>query len=338
MIIAVTGTPGTGKDAVSKIVGEKLGFDLIDLNKVAKEEGFFLEYDKKRKCDVADIKKLNSEIKKIKQDSVIQSHYSHELDADLVIVLRTSPGELRKRLEKRGWFKGKIEENIEAEIMEVCKSDALEKNEKVFEVDTTEKKPEESAEEVLNIIFREAFEIKKDLELPEKLLEVFRKPYGKLFSSAENFVNSGVEKKEGGLIIVIGDQSSHALLEAGLDPDIIVIDGKVRRQAFEKKIVFGGKELKVYNKAGITSKALWNSVKDAITSRQKTKILVNGEDDLAVLPSVIMSPLGSIVLYGQPELSFDNKKIVGGLVCIEIGLEKKKDALRLLREMERLQV
>ncbi len=162
MIISITGTPGTGKDTISKIVAKKLGWGLIDLNRLAKAKNLFKGYDKKRKCEIVDIKKLNSEIKKIKKDVIIQSHYSHELGSDLIIVLRTNPGELRKRLEKRGWSKEKIEENVEAEIMDVCKDQAFQKTGRVFEVDTTGKKPEDSAEEIINIIFRVGFQIKKN--------------------------------------------------------------------------------------------------------------------------------------------------------------------------------
>ena len=339
MIISITGTPGTGKDTISKIIAEKIGLQLIDLNKLAEEKKLFVGHDKKRGCEIVDLRKLSLEIKKLKKDSIIQSHYSHELDSDLVVVLRTNPGELRKRLEKRGWAKEKIEENIEAEIMEVCKSDALEKNKKVFEVDTSSRGPEESAEDAVNIIFREAFGIKRGLKLPDKLLEYFKKPYGRIFNSAESFVSSGIWKKIG-LLIVVGDQSSYTVLKAGLEPDIIIVDGKVRRKAFEEKIDFAGEKIKVSNSAGVTTQILWNTIKKAIleSKEHKTKIEVVGEDDLGVLPSVIMAPLGSVVLYGQPELVFKGEEIHEGIVGIEVDLKKKKGALMLLKEMDELNI
>ena len=339
MIISITGTPGTGKNTVSKLVAKKLGWEAIDLNKLAKEKNLFIGFDEKRKCDIVDIKKLNLEIKKLKKDAIIQSHYSHELNSDIVIVLRTNPAELRKRLEKRGWPKEKIEENVEAEIMEICKSDALNKTNKVFEVDTTKRKPTECAEEATDIIFREGFDLKKDLKIPEKLLQYFKKPYGKVFGSAEDFVKSGVRKKDRGLLIIVGDQSSYTLLKSGADPDIIVIDSKVRRELFKKKIEFAAKEFEVINRPGITTRNFWETIKKAITQAkiEKVKVIVMGEDDLGVLPSIIMAPVGSIVLYGQPELDFEGDQIKEGLVAIEINIEKKKDALKLLEKMQKLQ-
>ena len=48
----------------------------------------------------------------------------------------------------------KIEENIQAEIMEVCKSEALERYKCIIEVDTTGKGPEESAREIARKVWR----------------------------------------------------------------------------------------------------------------------------------------------------------------------------------------
>ncbi|RLJ06037.1 MAG: toxin, partial [Candidatus Aenigmatarchaeota archaeon] len=91
------------------------------------------------------------EIKKIQEDLVMDSHYSHEMPFDVVVVLRTNPEELRKRMKGKGWWKEKTEENIEAEIMEICKSEALERlgNKKMIEIDTTGKKPEDAVKEIM---------------------------------------------------------------------------------------------------------------------------------------------------------------------------------------------
>ncbi len=339
MIIAVTGTPGTGKDTVSNILGEKLGWEVVDLNKAAKEKRLYKGYDKKRKCDVVDLAGINSEIKRTKKDIIVQSHYSHELNPDLVIVLRTDPAELKKRLEKRRWAEEKIKENLEAEIMEVCKNEALQKTRRVFEVDTTEDTAETSAEKAIDIIFREGIEIKKDLKIHDRLLERFKKPYGNLFGSAGDFLKSGIWKATKGLVIAVGDQSSYNLLEAGLDPDLIVVDGKVNRKPFSGKIGFRGKGFQVINRPGRITRNLWNTMRKGVVhaEREAVKIIVMGEDDLAVLPAVLMAPAGSVVLYGQPEVIFRGERIRGGLIAIKVDLEKKKDSLKLLREMEKIQ-
>jgi len=150
MIIVISGTPGTGKTDIAKALAEKLGWKLIELNKLAEEADLYEGYDEKRKCRVVDIEKMEMEISKLGGNYVLESHYAHDMPADIVIILRVNPGELRKRLEKRGWSNEKIDENVEAEIMEVCKTEALEQGRDVFEVDTTGKSAEEILGEIIS--------------------------------------------------------------------------------------------------------------------------------------------------------------------------------------------
>ena len=152
MIIAISGTPGTGKTVVSEKLAKKLGWKIISLNKLAEEKNLYAGFDKRRKCKIVDIKRLSKEVKRIKENVVIESHYAHEMPADFVIILRTEPKELKKRLEKRGWPKKKIEENIESEIMEVCKTEALEHRKRVYEIDTTGKKTERVVDEIIHFL------------------------------------------------------------------------------------------------------------------------------------------------------------------------------------------
>ena len=154
MIIAISGTPGTGKSEVAKLLAKNLGWKLVDLNKVAEEHNFYDDYDEERGCKIVDTKSLAGEVEVlgIKEDLVLEGHFSHDMPCDLVIVLRCNPGELRKRFEKRRWPKKKIEENIEAEIMGICKEEALERDKKILEIDTTGKETEKSVKEILKAL------------------------------------------------------------------------------------------------------------------------------------------------------------------------------------------
>jgi len=58
-VIIVTGTPGTGKTALSRKLAKKLNFHYLDVNKIIKKYKVSEGYDKKRKTKVVDIKKLN---------------------------------------------------------------------------------------------------------------------------------------------------------------------------------------------------------------------------------------------------------------------------------------
>ena len=144
MIVALTGTPGTGKTSVSKIL-QKNGFEVVDLNKLACEKDFLIGTDKKRDSKIVNVDKINSYIKK-NYDKVeiviVEGHLSHLLRVvDKVIILRCRPKQLEKHLMKRRWRKKKINENVEAEILDVILCEAVdihgEKN--IFEIDVTGK-------------------------------------------------------------------------------------------------------------------------------------------------------------------------------------------------------
>ncbi len=156
MIICITGTPKTGKTEVSGALAGLLGCRVVNLNEFAKQRKLFCGYDRKRGVNVVDTGKLEKEVLRISgkgENIILESHYSHLLPCDAIVVLRTNPGELRTRMEKAGWFPEKIEENIEAEIMEICLSEALETGKRVMEVDTTGKTPEKVAREIKEELF-----------------------------------------------------------------------------------------------------------------------------------------------------------------------------------------
>ena len=56
MIISLTGTPGTGKTSVARVLKSK-GFEVIDLNKEANENNFLLGKDQIRDSYIIDIEK-----------------------------------------------------------------------------------------------------------------------------------------------------------------------------------------------------------------------------------------------------------------------------------------
>jgi len=154
MLVALTGTPGTGKSSVAKILRKK-GYKVIALNRVILKRKLIKGFDKKRKSWIVDIKKAERYLKEVEKKNknkiiVIDSHISHLLNVDFAIILRCSPEELEKRLKKKRWPKQKIIENVEAEIIDVIPVEAEENlgKENIVEIDTTRKKPEEIAKQV----------------------------------------------------------------------------------------------------------------------------------------------------------------------------------------------
>jgi adenylate kinase len=143
MRVVLTGTPGTGKTSVTKIVAKRLGLTHLDLSKTIKERQLYSGYDKKRDSYIADIKKVTEYVTAFERKNksvLIDGHVAHLLPdklVDTVIVLRCEPKALRKRLEKRRWNKTKVDENAEAEFIGIIQYEARELHKKVFELDTT---------------------------------------------------------------------------------------------------------------------------------------------------------------------------------------------------------
>jgi len=149
--IAITGTPGTGKHTLAKETGKRLGLEVVDLGKIAKEKKLGYK-DAKRKVWVADIKKLRKETRKLK-NCILVSSYAELMPNDLVLVVRCHPRTLAKRLKKRGYSREKMLENLECECLDSCLISALQHNnrKKVYEVDNT-KGLKKTVKEALRII------------------------------------------------------------------------------------------------------------------------------------------------------------------------------------------
>jgi adenylate kinase len=151
-----------GKTTISKILSDKLGGRHIELTLYAIENKLIIEDDPERDTKIVDMDAfqaaIEKEMKQTEKPLIIDGHYSHELlDKDivnLVIVLRKAPWALHEVLQNRLYDYEKVWENIDAEIMGVIAGETLEQFpvEKLYEADTTDKTPEETVEEIMNVI------------------------------------------------------------------------------------------------------------------------------------------------------------------------------------------
>lgn len=150
MKVAVTGTPGVGKTTVARLLADELDAAYFDVSKEVRE-GASSGYDEERGVPVADIDALRDAVSE-DEDIVLDGHLSHHLEPDAVVVLRCRPDVLRSRLEERGWNDEKVRENIESETLDILLAEALGTDASVFEFDTTDATPEETAESVLRAL------------------------------------------------------------------------------------------------------------------------------------------------------------------------------------------
>ncbi|RQW78325.1 MAG: hypothetical protein EHM14_12285 [Methanothrix sp.] len=148
MRIALTGTPGTGKTTIARL----LPYRIIDINALVKA-GLNFGVDPERGCLEADMDGLEKRLLEIDSDEIciLEGHFSHHF-ADRAIVLRLAPSALRQRLEARGYLPQKVNENLEAEALDVILVESVEMCRHVDEIDTTRKTVEEVAALVCKII------------------------------------------------------------------------------------------------------------------------------------------------------------------------------------------
>ena len=143
MIIIVSGTPGTGKTDFAKKLAKEKNLKYIDVNHLVKQHNLSEGYDKEKDTELIDIEKLNKVlIELIEKDDnlVIDSHLSHYLPkkyVDKCYITKCDLKELKKRLEKRDYSEQKIRENLDAEIFDTCRIEALEVGHDVEVVDTS---------------------------------------------------------------------------------------------------------------------------------------------------------------------------------------------------------
>ncbi len=160
MYVALTGTPGTGKSSVSACLIKKK-IPVIDLYKLACEHDFFQGMDEQRNSKILDMQKIHSFLQKQispQKTTLIEGHASHLLPLiNKCIILRCHPQVLKNRLQKKQWPTKKINENLEAETLDVILCEAAERfNEKdLFEIDTTMKTIDEIASSIANLYVHE---------------------------------------------------------------------------------------------------------------------------------------------------------------------------------------
>ncbi len=143
--IAVSGTPGTGKSTFARELAETLDAELIDLNALIEVSGAYeLDGDGTRAVDPEDLRgEFSKAIKKIPGSFVAEGLLAHLLPKEVlthVVILRTRPEVLEKRLRERGYPEKKLEDNLGAEALDVILWEAAQAHgeERVYEIDTSD--------------------------------------------------------------------------------------------------------------------------------------------------------------------------------------------------------
>ena len=150
------------------------------------------------------------------------------------------------------------------------------------------------------------------LTLPQEHRKLFQEPFGELHRNIDEIIR----KISGSVVYAVGDVVTHNLQKRGIIPAIAVVDGYTMRSPCGRMPLVQGESIRVKNPAGTITDDLVSALNHAIRHPPAT-VIVDGEEDLAVIPLVIAAPEGAIVLYGQPHQ---------GVVLRVVDHEAKKTA------------
>jgi cytidyltransferase-like protein len=163
----------------------------------------------------------------------------------------------------------------------------------------------------------------KTLFLPESLRPVLQNPLGEV-------LNTVPEITDGSRIITIGDVTTQKFNEKSINQFLSIVDFMVQRQLqFHDLSELGDTDKNVQsvkNPHGSVTPELFKAIEKAFSSKEKETILVEGEEDLAVLPALLIAPLGFSIFYGQPN---------DGLVQVLVTEDNKEKAYQLVEDFDK---
>jgi len=156
----------------------------------------------------------------------------------------------------------------------------------------------------------------------------FKQPFGLLVagSYAETMVAVAelLKKELPPMLISVGDRVSRNLVDFKMPPHVSIIDNKCMRRRI-KTIVDAENVIQVSNPRGTITEEAIVAIREVFDQDKRFQIIVEGEEDLLVLITVLYAPENSLVVYGQPR---------EGIVVVKVTPEKKARAADFLKAMK----
>ena len=135
-----------------------------------------------------------------------------------------------------------------------------------------------------------------------------------------------VNEKKPERLIAVGDRVSENMIKNEIPLDVAIVDSRIMRRSvspikFEAKNTFHAS-----NPAGTITEEAWRAVERAIEASGRSKVIIEGEEDLLTLVAALSAPNGSIVVYGQPKL---------GVVIVNVNEEMKRKCREIIKMMKK---
>ncbi len=162
------------------------------------------------------------------------------------------------------------------------------------------------------------------LEVPEALRAELKKPLGELMGM-DAFISEYGKSR----IISVGDIVTLSLLEKGIRPFLAAYDFRSMRHDIEKRMrerIKGA--YSTYSTARNPPGTITEELEAAAASMagKGGALYVEGEEDLAALVFMRISPEGCVIVYGQPD---------EGVVAVECNEKSRRKAELILGKMKK---
>jgi len=168
------------------------------------------------------------------------------------------------------------------------------------------------------------------LILTPELRKELKAPLGLLikgsFKETSRKIAELVREKKPPRLIAVGDRVSRNMIKNRIPLDVAVVDSKVMRRPISPIRFKTENTFQVSNPAGTLTGEAWRAVEEAVNSPGRSKVIVNGEEDLLTLIAVLSAPNGSLVIYGQPRQ---------GIVVVEVNEETRRKFRGIIERMEK---
>lgn len=162
----------------------------------------------------------------------------------------------------------------------------------------------------------------KDIIIPTEYREVFSRPPEVMITK-----ESQIAFMDTKILVTVGDVVTATSLRYHIIPKLSIVDFKTKREEMLPPLPEKwDRVVKAKNLAGSISVDLWNSIEEAFREKGNTLIEVDGEEDLASIPAILMAPDGAIVIYGVPDK---------GIAVYEVGDCLRKQVREHIEEMKR---
>jgi uncharacterized protein (UPF0218 family) len=156
-----------------------------------------------------------------------------------------------------------------------------------------------------------------------------KKPLGTLirgtYSETMKILREMMEREKPTIVISVGDTVSKNLAENRIFTQLTIVDNKVMRKNIEPISLSAEKTFHAKNPQGTITMEAMTTIQESLRSNCRTRIIVDGEEDLLTLVAVLYSPENSFIVYGQPH---------EGIVVVKATSEKKAEVAGILSVME----